>query len=82
LSPNGVRIVTSPCRPDQSAIKWLTGALPPGAKRPECEADHSPPTSAEVKKIESIHQLPTRLHDVVLNYLSTGTTLPYLMFII
>jgi hypothetical protein len=23
----------------------------PGVKRPGCEADHSPPTSAEVKKI-------------------------------
>jgi hypothetical protein len=27
------------------------GILSQGVKRPECEADHSPPTSAEVKKI-------------------------------
>jgi hypothetical protein len=27
-----------------------TGALSPGVKRPEREADHLPPTSAEVKK--------------------------------
>jgi hypothetical protein len=27
----------------------LPGALSPGAKRPGREADHSPPTSAEVK---------------------------------
>jgi hypothetical protein len=27
------------------------------------------------RKYESIRPLPTRLHDVVLNYLSTGTTL-------
>jgi hypothetical protein len=27
------------------------GALSPGIKRPEREADHSPPTSAEVRKM-------------------------------
>jgi hypothetical protein len=31
-------------------IQWATGALSPGAKEPGCEANHSPPTSAEVKK--------------------------------
>jgi hypothetical protein len=35
-----------------------TGALSPGVKLPGCEADHSPPTSAEVKKSESVHPLP------------------------
>jgi hypothetical protein len=28
-----------------------TGALSPGVKRPRREVDHSPPTSAEVKKM-------------------------------
>jgi hypothetical protein len=28
-----------------------TGALSPGIKRPGCEADHSPATSGEVKKM-------------------------------
>ncbi|PNF25498.1 hypothetical protein B7P43_G05939, partial [Cryptotermes secundus] len=28
-----------------------TGSTFPGVKQPGCEADHSPPTSAEVKKM-------------------------------
>jgi hypothetical protein len=53
--PVGLRIFSSPRRPD-----WLWGpfsllsigyrALSPEVKRPEREADCSPPTSAEVKK--------------------------------
>jgi hypothetical protein len=35
----------------QSPIEWVPGALPTGEKRPEREADHSPPDSAEVKKM-------------------------------
>jgi hypothetical protein len=31
-------------------IQWVPGDLSPGLKRPGREADHSPPTSAEVKK--------------------------------
>jgi hypothetical protein len=34
----------------QPPIHWVPGALSPGVKRPEREADHSPPASAEVKK--------------------------------
>jgi hypothetical protein len=37
--------------PTQPPIQWVAGALSPGVKRPRCEADHSPPTSAEVKKM-------------------------------
>jgi hypothetical protein len=40
------RIFFSPSRPDR-----LWGALSPGVKRPGREADHSPPASAEIKKI-------------------------------
>jgi hypothetical protein len=36
-------------RPTQPPIQWLPGALSLGVKRPGCEADHSPPFSAEVK---------------------------------
>jgi hypothetical protein len=43
----------------------------PWVKRLEREADHSPPTSAEIKKT----WIYTSIHDIVLNYLSTGTTL-------
>jgi hypothetical protein len=56
-----------------------TGALSPGVKRPEREVDHSPLTSAEIKKMWIYTSTPTRLHGVVLNYLSTGTTLPFIL---
>jgi hypothetical protein len=50
--PVGSRIVSS--RPalgsNQSPIQWVPGALSPGVKRPGCEVDHSPQTSAEVRK--------------------------------
>jgi hypothetical protein len=35
----------------QPPIEWVPGALSPGVKRQGREADHSPPTSAEVKKM-------------------------------
>jgi hypothetical protein len=63
--------------PIQPLVQWVSGALSPDVKRQGREADHSPPASAEVKKmwidttISLIH-----LHGVVLNSLSTGTTSP------
>jgi hypothetical protein len=36
--------------PTQPPIQWVSGALSPRVKRPGREADHSLPTSAEVKK--------------------------------
>jgi hypothetical protein len=36
---------------NQPPIKWVPGALSLGVKRQGHEADHSPPTGAEVKKI-------------------------------
>jgi hypothetical protein len=36
--------------PTQPPFQWVPGAFPPGVKRPAREADHSPLTSAEVKK--------------------------------
>jgi hypothetical protein len=35
--------------PTQPPIQWVPGALSPGIKRPDREADHSDPSSAEVK---------------------------------
>jgi hypothetical protein len=35
----------------QPPIQWVPGALSPGVKRPGREVDHSPPASAEVKKM-------------------------------
>jgi hypothetical protein len=45
----------------QPPIQLVPGAFSPGIKRPGREADHSPPTNAEVKKTSerrSIHPLP------------------------
>jgi hypothetical protein len=36
--------------PTQPPIEWVLGALSPGVKWQVCEADHLPPSSAEVKK--------------------------------
>jgi hypothetical protein len=35
----------------QPPIQWVPGTISPGVKWPWREADHSPPTSAEVKKM-------------------------------
>jgi hypothetical protein len=51
----------------QPPIQWVPLALCPGVKRPRREANHSPPTSAEVKKtLVYTSTPPTCLHDVVL----------------
>jgi hypothetical protein len=36
--------------PTQLPIQWVLGALSLGVKRPAREADHSPPSSADVKE--------------------------------
>jgi hypothetical protein len=41
----------------QPPIRWVPGALSPGVKRKGPEADHSPQSSAEVKKGGAIHPL-------------------------
>jgi hypothetical protein len=41
----------------QSAIQWIPGAVSPRVKRQEREADHSPPSSAEVKNTGAISLL-------------------------
>jgi hypothetical protein len=35
----------------QPPIQRVLGALSPEVKRPRCEADHSPPARAKVKKV-------------------------------
>jgi hypothetical protein len=44
--------------PTQPHIQWLAGAISPGVKRPGREADHSSPSSAEVKNGGAIPPLP------------------------
>jgi hypothetical protein len=34
--------------PTQPPVQWVPGVLSPGLKRPECDADHSPSSNAEV----------------------------------
>jgi hypothetical protein len=52
----------------QPSIQWVPGALSPGVKRPEREADHPPPNNAEIKKMWIYTSTPPiRLHGVVLN---------------
>jgi hypothetical protein len=54
--------------PTQPPIQWAPGALSLGVKRPRCEADHSPTSSAEVKSEWSYTSTPlVRLHGVVLS---------------
>jgi hypothetical protein len=42
----------------QPPIQWIPGALSLGLKRPGREADHSPPSSAEVKNAWSYTSTP------------------------
>jgi hypothetical protein len=56
-SPSGVKIFlfsrsSSPLlRSTQPPIQWVPGALSPGVKRPGREVEHSPPSSAEIKRM-------------------------------
>jgi hypothetical protein len=52
--------------PTQPPIQWVPGAVSLGVKRPGREADHSPPSSAEVKEwVELYLHSPIRLSGVV-----------------
>jgi hypothetical protein len=49
----------------QPRIQWVSGALFLEVKRPECGADHPPPSSVEVKNGRT--PLPHIFHGIVLN---------------
>jgi hypothetical protein len=52
--------------PTQPPIQRVSAALSFGVKRPGREADHSPPSTAEVKECVEIYlHSPIRLHGVV-----------------
>jgi hypothetical protein len=54
--------------PTQPPIQWVPGALSLGIKQPWREADHSPPSSADVKNAWSYTSTPpVCLHGVVLS---------------
>jgi hypothetical protein len=59
--------------PTQPPIQWVLKARSPGVKWPGGEADRSSPTSDEKLYIRS----HICLHGIMLNYLSTGTTLHF-----
>jgi hypothetical protein len=55
------RIFSSPCRLDRfgGPLSLLSSGYGGGVKWQECEADHSPPTSAEVKQMWIYTSTPT-----------------------
>jgi hypothetical protein len=60
--------------PTQPPIQWVPVAISPGVKRPGRETDYC----RDQENVGLYIYSPVRLHGVVLNYLSTGTILPYL----
>jgi hypothetical protein len=65
--------------PTQPPIQWIPGALSLGVKRPVREADHSPPSSAEVKEwVEPYLHSPIRLYGVVFRKKAQGQLYLYL----
>jgi hypothetical protein len=69
-------------RPTQPPIQWVPGALSLGVKRPEGEADHSSPSSAEVKKCVELYLHSCNTPSWRGAELSTGTSLPFIIIII
>jgi hypothetical protein len=74
--PQAAFLMLSACNSDtyftlgstQPPIQWVPGALSLGIMRPGREADHSPPSSAEVKEcVELYIHSSIRLHGVVLS---------------
>jgi hypothetical protein len=68
----GIYLFTTTSRtalgPTQPPVQWVPGALSRGVKRPGREADHSPPSSAEVKNAWSYTSTPPIcLYGVVLS---------------
>jgi hypothetical protein len=60
--------------PTQPPIQWVPGTLSLGVKQLECEADPSPPSSAEVKNAWSYTSTPpVHLHGVVLGQIFHST---------
>jgi hypothetical protein len=61
-------VVQTDSKAHQPPFQCVPTAVSPGVKRPGREADHSPPTSAEVKKTWIYTSSPSiRLHGVVIN---------------
>jgi hypothetical protein len=67
--------------PKEPPTKWVLEALSPGVKRLGREADHSPPSSAEVKNGIAIPPLPhaSSWHTAKLIKHRDNFTLPFIM---
>jgi hypothetical protein len=67
-------------RPILPPVQLVSGALSPGVKQLESEADHSLPFCAEAKTtlIDTSTRHKPSLRSRLLNYLSPGTTLSFL----
>jgi hypothetical protein len=76
----GIFLFTTASRPalepTQPPIQWVPGALSLEVKRPGLEADHSPPSSVEVKNASSYTSTPQYAFMAWCSVKSTGTTLP------
>jgi hypothetical protein len=66
----------------QPPIQWVQDALSLGVKRPGREADHSPPSSAEVKEWVELYIHYPNTPSWRGAQLNTGTTLPFLPYFI
>lgn len=62
--------------PTQPPAKWEPGAVSQMFKRPGREAQHSHASNTEVKNVGAISSLDNTPSGVMLNKLSTGSTLP------
>jgi hypothetical protein len=65
--------------PTQPPIQWVPGDLSLGVKRQEREADHSPPSSAEVKEYVELYLHSPNMpswHGVQLKYSTETLPLP------
>jgi len=63
--------------PNQPPIQWVPGALSLRVKRPGSEADHSPPSSAEVKNAWSYTFNPQYAFMALFSVRSMATALPF-----
>jgi hypothetical protein len=66
--------------PTQPPIQWIPGALSLGVKRSGSEADHPPPSSAEVKECVEIYLHSPSTPSWRGAQLSTGTILTFFTF--
>jgi hypothetical protein len=64
LSPTTSRSALGPTKPP---IKWVPRAFPPRVKWQGREADHPPPSSAQIKNGGTILHSPICLHGIVIN---------------